>query len=657
MRSLVLVIGALVLSAEAPPPADLQQFEQALASYQYNEARSVVEKLIQDRVPTDGKPRRDPVLNAMIGRLYLAAHHAGEAASYLDYAPLADLPQALRPPTALDRARALELRGDRAAALASYRDAAAASENEDQRRRAAIGIARDLLAEKPAEVPGLLLAIANGSSQSHRWEARYLLALSSSLLGDGASARRWADLAWTDAATAPLPDLAPVRVATLRAGLAAAAHDVAAERAMLAASNGLGLTANSSLSEQLPVCGDSGLRPTDFVIFGFIAGPFSTRELVPIAASRPEAVLPFQDILEGRTPIKQGTGEAPLGTVFTLRCRSVVNSNFIGKLPSDDPIIDWSVEQGLYPASLSTDTDDEHLRRIDDWIDSLAARFGKASPLLIMPRAQLMGLLQERAVAGDPVLPGQLADLRTQIAEGLRRAGAPEWLAASVELGTEFQQMIQAAANGSDQTSAAQALFRKQLLMSPFEFARPSLLQALSNINGEWPSAALQLVVDLDGKAPASLDPRERRAWRLTVADALRSIGKNAQAQATIAAAGLPKDLCTSADSAPDLLDQHFSYSDYPQELIAGEQEGTVLFEFSLSPSGMVAESRAIYSLPSGLFDQPSAKGLATVRYTPPLRGGKPFSCRGLYQPIVWRLEDDTEFQLPVMTQTPGPTT
>jgi hypothetical protein len=274
-----------------------------------------------------------------------------------------------------------------------------------------------------------------------------------------------------------------------------------------------------------------------------------------------------------------------------------------------------------------------------------------------MPRLQLMGLLQERAIAGDPVLPGQLADLRTQIADGLRRAGAPEWLATTLELATEFQQVLQAAAEGSDQTSPAQALVRKQLLMSPFEFGRPFLLQALSNIKGDWPSATSQLVIDLDGKAPSSLAPRERQAWRLTVADALRSMGKNAQAQATVAAAGLPKDLCASADSAPDLLEQHFSYSDYPEDLLAGQQEGTVLFEFSLSPSGMVAESRAIYSLPSGLFDQPSAKGVATVRYTPPVRGGQPFSCRGVYQPITWRLEEDSDFQLPVMTQTPGPTT
>ena len=658
MRSLVLLMAAAALSAEAPPPAELQQYEQYLASYRFKEARGVVEKLIHERVPADGKPRQDPLLNALIGRLYLAAHRTSEAASYLDHAPVADLPPPMRALTALDHGRALELRGERSAALAAYREAAASSQTEDQRRRAAIGIARDMLPENPAAPRDQLLAIANGSSASHRWEARYLLALSSSLLGDSASARQWADAAWADAPTAPLADLAPLRVETLRAGLAAAAHNVEEERAMLTASNGLALSASGSLSAQLPVCGDAGVRPSDFVIFGFVAGPFGTNELVPIAASRPEAVPPFHDNLDGAVPVTQGNGETPLGTVFTVSCRSVVNSDFLAKPQSSDPIIDWSVEQGLYPASLSTEPDDEHLGRIDDWIDTLVARFGMDSPLLIMPRAQLMELLQARAAAGDPVLPGQLAELRTQIAAGMRRAGAPEWLPASVEMVTEAQQLARAATNGSDETAAAQALFRKQLLRTPFAVARPALLDMLSNIGDDWPTAASQLVLDLNGNAPAALAPTDRQAWQLTVAQALRFRGKDREAQTTLLAAGLPKDICAAADSQPKLLEQHFSYDDYPQELIAGEQEGTVLFEFSLLPSGAVADSRVIYSLPAGLFDQPSAKGLATVRYSPPSRSGKPSSCRGVYQPIVWRLDDGTSFSVPVMTtQTPGPTT
>ena len=134
------------------------------------------------------------------------------------------------------------------------------------------------------------------------------------------------------------------------------------------------------------------------------------------------------------------------------------------------------------------------------------------------------------------------------------------------------------------------------------------------------------------------------------LAEAQRTLGQTREAHAAIAAAGVPPDLCSAADKVPALLDQHFSYKDYPEHLIAGDQEGAVMFEFSLSPTGNVANRRIVYSLPSGLFDDPSAKGLATVHYTSPTRGGKPASCRGLYQPIIWRLESEHDFSLPRLT-------
>jgi tetratricopeptide (TPR) repeat protein len=656
MRPFLLLIVAAALSAEAPPPALLQQYEQDLATFHFNEARSIVEKLIHDRSPSDGKPRPDPLLNALIGRIYLAAHHSDEAVAYLDNAPLAGLPPALRAPTALDHGRALQLRGDRARALAAYREAAAASENDDERRAAQIGIAGELLPENPAAVRDSLLPMANGAATAQRWEARYLLALSSSLTGDGAAAQHWADEAWADAPSAPLTDLAPVRVEMLRAGLAAAAHNFTAERSMLTAANGLSAVANPALSTQLPVCGDAGIRPSDFVIFGFAGGPF-TFEVVPIAASRPEIVAPFQKNFDGTAPIKYASTENPTATVFTVSCRSVVGSYFVASQPSSDPIMLWSVEHGLYPANLSTESDDEHLAQIHDWIDSLATRFGKDSPLLIMPRMQLMTLLTARAHGGDAVLPGQLADLASEIAAGLRHAGAPEWIASSVDAVTEAQKLADAAADGSDQTAAIEALFSKQLLGAPFEFSRPFLLEMLSNIKGDWPPSVAQLILDLNGKTPPSLTGRERQAWQLMVAGALRATGKDKQAQSLVLAAGIPADTCAAADSDPKLLEQHFSYSDYPQDLNVGSQEGAVLFEFDISRSGSVANSRTAYSLPSGLFDAPSAKGLSTVRYTPPLRRGKEAPCRATYQPIRWQLDDGMDFSVPVMaTRDLGPT-
>lgn len=660
MRSLALLVAAMSLMAEAPPQtsADLQQYEQALASFHIDAAAAITDRLIHERVPSDGKPRSDPLLNALIGRLYLVASSAEQASAFLDRAPTAELPQIIRASTALDHARTLDLRGDTAGALAAYREAAAASLDQDQRQRAEIGIGRELAVEDPAAARDQLLPIANGPAAPHRWEARYLLAMSTSLLGDKSSASNWAEQAWSDAADAPLTDLAPLRVATLRAGLAAARGDSAAEQAMLAASHGLALGANASLTTQLPVCGDSGLKPTDFVVFGYVAGPFLIRELVPIAASRAAAVAPFRNALGGFSLIKESGDDVPAGTVFTVRCRTLVSPYLNGRPSIAEQTTGWIVDHGLYYASVFGGSDDAYLNKTDAWIDTLAARFGKDSPLLVMPRWQVLTALEARALAGDPVLPAQLADLRTQIAAGMRRAGAPEWIAHSLEMQTQLEQIAQAAANGSNPVPEMQQVFHKELLEAPFDVARQAIVESVRNYTGDWPAAAAQIVVDMNQRMPASLPLRERQSWAMLVAEAQHDLGKPDQARATLLAAGLPKDTCQESDSDPKLLDQHFSPDDYPQNLMIAGEEGAVLFDFGLSPAGAPTNARILYSLPSGIFDQVSAKGFASVRFTAPTRSGAAISCEALTQPIRWQLEGETNLSVPVIApQSPGPTT
>jgi len=660
MRPILLMAVAVFASAEAPPPATIDRYEQLVAAQRFKEAGTLVDQLIRERVPADGKPRPDPVLSAMIGSLYLRANHANQAGGFLKQATLADLPPALRAPTALDQGEALELRGERAEALIAYRAAAAASHNDGQRRKAAIGIARQVMLVTPDAAQPELLPIANGPPEAERWEARYLLAVSSSLKGDLVSAAKWADGAWADAANAPLRAIAPLRVETLRAALAAAAHDVAVERAMLTVSNGLGLSANRSLAAQLPICGDAGLRPSDFVIFGFASGPLGTRDLMPISASRPEVILPFYDRLAGTVPIKESNGQTGIGTVFTVRCRSVVNSDFVAKPAAGDPLLAWAAENGLYPASVLAWGDDASSGAIHDWVDTLAARFGKDNPLLIIPRWQLLMQLRGRAQAGETIMPGQLAELRNQIAEGIRRFGGPEWVANSIEMQTELERMTLAAADGTDVSGEFQGLLQKQLLAAPFDVARPGLLSMLSEVHGDWPPQASQAVLDLNAREPRSQTVREHQAWQLTVARALRNSGKDAQARQAVIAAGIPRDACLAMDRDTTLLEQHFSDKDYPEPLEAGEQEGAVLFEYGLTADGKVTNPRVVYSLPSGLFDEASVKGLETLRYLPVTSGAKPASCKGLYQPIVWKLEEDgPDLSVPLMppTESAGPTT
>jgi len=473
-----------------------------------------------------------------------------------------------------------------------------------------------------------------------RWEARAIVAAASSLEGDADGADRSARDAWADADVAPLGSLAPLHVAVLRAGLAAAHHDFSDERAMLTAANGLAVTANPGLSAQLPVCGTEGVRPSDFVFFGYAAGPYGNRQLVPIAASRPQIVRLFHDALSLSVPVKVGPdAHAPFGTTFTVACRSIVSSNLLTRPLRNDPLLDWMVGHGLYPGSAMFEADDKHLNAIADRADALAARFGKDSPLLIGPRWQQLVLLEARARGGDPVLLGQLTDLAAQVVAGLRQSGAPEWIAATIE---SRARLLQSGMEDAGNEEAARVRLAPLSSMPP-QTERAIIATMTSSLPDDWPAPAAQFVLDQSPRITPALSGLERQSWLLSVAHAQRTLLKDSEAAASLVSAQLAPDLCVRMDQPPKLLDQHFSYDDYPEELIQGNQQGAVLFDFDLTPSGSVGQHRIVYSLPSGLFDQASAKGLATVRYLAPSHGARPSSCRGVYQPIVWRLEADSK--------------
>jgi hypothetical protein len=551
----------------------------------------------------------------------------------------------------------LEIGGDRRAALVAYRAAVGAASSDTERRQASLGVARQLLADNPLAAREQVAAIASGPSTPERWEAHYLVAVSSSLLGDKTGANQSADRAWSDAAGASLNDLAPLRVATLRAGLAAANHEVALEKTMLTASNGLSLTAAPALSAQMPVCGDNGVSPSDFVIFAYASGPWGVRQLTPVATSRPEIVAVFQDALGPIDPIKEGGGRKPIGTVFTVSCRTVVNGRFVESRSELDPILSWFVEKGLYPAITFNEADDVHLNSVADRVDFLAAKFGKSSVLLTEPKWQRLTMLMARARSGDPVLPGQITDLGAEVSADLRSHGAPDWIPGIIE--SQIASMTQGAAAADDMERFAifVSMIRDQLQKLPVRISYVPLQGMVSSLPDAWPAAAAQIVVDHNARVLPALTGRQRQAWLLTVAEAQRELGKSADAAKTIGTAGLDKDLCIAGDSPPELLEQHFSYSDYPDSLIAGEQEGAVFYEFNLTLSGSVTGPRIIYSLPSNLFDEASAKGLSTVRYVAPTRKGKPSPCRAVYQPIVWRLGDETNYAVPSLMPDIGPTT
>lgn len=647
---IVAVLASIVLpfgTTAAPAAVDVSKFDAAINAFKGRDAIAIVNTAIAERTPADGKLHQDPVLNAMFGRLVLLEGYADNAAVWLDQAPVTGLPAQLAAETTLDHAIALERTGERSRALATFQLAATMSSNETQRTRSLVGQARLLMVDRPEAARALLLPLAIGPLTPQRWEAKMWMSLASSLVNDRASASIFATQSWTDAIAASLNAAAPLQISVVRAGLAAAAGDTIGERTMILAANGLSLQATSELSERLPVCGDDGIGPDDFVTFGFASGPYIGWRIIPIATSRASVIVPFYDALSTAAPIK---ADGPSGTVFTVRCRSQVHPRYQRKSPGD-PMLAWIVEHGVYPATASFDSADENLNAVADRIDTLTARFGSRSPLLIGPRWQMLELLDQRKRSGDPVQQGQIDELATAVGSGLRESGAPEWLAIAFEKRGEITAAFKLAADDPQRAANLIApIARTQIMSMPFDLARSVVDGQMRSLKEQLPKAAANLMLELNRKVPKNLNERERQSWLLEVAAAQHDLGQERERRATLAAAGVPLKDCQSADPDISLLEQHYSYTDYPDDLNAGLQEGVTALEFELSTSGAVTRSRVIYSIPSGIFDELSRKGVASIRYSAPKRAGKPITCRGVVQPIVWRLEDQREQPLPSVT-------
>lgn len=652
MRSLILLFVAVALSGAAPAQDDLRIYEQSLASDHYADATAVIDRLIGQRTPADGKPRSDPALDAMIGRLYAAIGEYEGAKLYLERASNAGVPADKRAEILLALGRAREVLGERILALHAYRAAAADALTGPLRRRAALSIGRAMLPDDPHGAASEISAVAKSEDAGDTWQAEYLLALSNSLEGNSSAATQFADHAWVDAIRAPLRDLAPLHVAVLRAGLAAANHDFQTERAMLTAAGGLDVSAMPALAAQLPVCGTDGIQPSDYVIFGFVYGPYGNRQLVPIASNRHEVVKTFYDSLVLGVPVVRK--EEPFGTIFTVSCRSVVSAGARTKPWAADPVVKWAMDHGAYPASVTSESDDKHLNAAADRVDALATRFGQQSPLLIWPRYQLMQLLEVRAKNGDPVLPGQLTDLAHGISAELRREGAPGWIPGMIDMDSKLIESVARGGHGDEQVTRSREIMRESMVQLPADMAHDIFAQEEVSHHGVWNAPGAQIAVDLSGPITSTLTGLDRRSWLVTLANAQRTLGLDRAADVSLADAGFAPNRCARMDQEPKLLQQHFSFDDYPQELRSGDQEGAVLFEFNLSPAGAVSEHRIIYSLPSGLFDAASKKGVTTVQYSAPTKEGMESSCNSAYQPVIWRLENMKGPGLPIFRPATG---
>ena len=653
MRLCAGIFAAFFLTAQSPPATkdiggQLERFESALTRVDQRAASDIVDDLIIARTPADGQPRVDPLISSLLGRLFLNAHQEAHALPYLSQARPEALPQSIRGETLLAYGRALELTGQRQEAMRVYEDALANASAGRTDWPARLGIARQKIVSDPNAVRNELAGLLSAASPVNRWEVEFLLSLASSLTGDQVAARHYAGLAWSDAASAAPSDLASLRVAVLRAGLANVAGDAPGQRAMLAAANAGAAAHGSDLARQLPVC-DDDIRLGDTVTFGAVLGPYNTRAIIPIAASRPEIVAPFFDRLAGREAIKTDDSSNATGTIFTLSCVSRVSSDYIADRMPTDPLFAWLLAKGMYPAVAISKTDTDGINRIADRIDDLKKRFGPNSPLLIGPRWQILQSLESRRTYAGDVAPGRLTELRTILIEDLGRAGAPASLTKLLSLRANLEQLAQSALAGSPDARALAAVWNEVLREIPFTAARYLMRDAQSQFQGSVPPEQASMIAGLLERMPPDLRGHDRQAFLQTMAWAQRAAGNKNQAFKTIASTALAPDACVRTDNPPQMLEQNFTPEDYPTDLIPAELRGYSMVEFDLSPSGKPTKPRTVVSLPSGLFDEVTAKGIATMRYSEPSLNGKPHTCRFETQSVVWRLQGEDDMQAPTL--------
>ncbi|MEO6198444.1 MAG: hypothetical protein ABIO68_00695 [Sphingomicrobium sp.] len=625
-------------AAESTLDAQIGRYEAAIDARALDAASNILDDILAARLPADGKPRPDPLLNGLLGQFYLAVQQNGVARMHLARATPSALPPSIRARVALARARSFELDGRRVQALAAFREAEAAAATEADKAAARTAAARLLLADDPAAAARMLAGLPQPDPES-QWEAEAVLSAAASLSGDPASARRHFDLAWQHSLAAGPGALAPTSAAALGAALAAARRDHPGLRAMIAAANGYDVASTKELVRQLPMCGTHGITADDWVILAIAKGPVVHQFLLPVAASRPAVVAPFIDSISGYDLIDLGEDEAA-GTAVRLACRIAMDSHF-RPAGADDPGLAWALDAGLYPLTGPLIGNAEKLSLLARRIDDITARFGKDSPLLISAYRDRIAGLKFGASVGETVVLGQLTADVVKLAAVLRANNAPSAIVEPIAYNARSTQ------NGERKPKDTPEEMRAFAALLPARDAL-DMIDAVAMVADEFdPKLASELIVDLDRRMAEAFDGDERRAWLIRLAAAHRKLGNEKAAVAVLQRLRLPASLCSAFAAHPKLVSNDFSSDDYPTRLIAEAIHGRTTFDLTVRKDGSTADRRPIMAIPPLLFDAPSEAGFASLRYDPATIDGAPTACIGEVQSTVWKLEGDSPLPPP----------
>lgn len=108
----------------------------------------------------------------------------------------------------------------------------------------------------------------------------------------------------------------------------------------------------------------------------------------------------------------------------------------------------------------------------------------------------------------------------------------------------------------------------------------------------------------------------------------------------TIDTAGAMAGISLGAGSDRDIMPLVRINPDYPPRALSRGTEGWVQVQFTITPSGTVADAVVVASSPENIFDEAALRAIARWRYNPKVEGGVAVERVGVQTVLRFELED-----------------
>lgn len=610
---------------------DLAAFDRALAKGDIDQAAAIYGKFFEARLPTDGQPRADALLDNLVGRLSLAQGDPVTAQAFL-----------LQPDTGGDAEKATRQLALAHAELTSgaIDDARRTFEmplqsgTSDQHVQAILGQAQVALLVEPEKVPTLLMPLPASLLPSGAWRVAFIGAQAALALGDMGSAQTLADRASLLAPSVPVREFAVMQTLQLQAALAVAKGDTARTDALLStipSSDEASSMLANAMADRGPFCGQNGVNEQDFVTVGLITQ--SDAPIVipsPVGASRPSIVSVFMRSIAGYWRSGRGVSLVT-GPLLKIRCRRNAPVRFTDDAARKS-MIGWAASRHLRPRSLWQEfmLSDTQLADVGRSIDRVEEVVGKDSPILAPLLQELAFVTAMRLAQYGDVSQARPFDLAKRATILAQRAGGIPFAVPADEMGYVDKADI--------------ATVKARIIKAPADFAYAIGASVLNN--GAIPDGErLDVATLVAQKFEGSNSGRTAQAILTQRIGLLRSNGKGEEALNLAKSVKRDITLCQNKAEVPNLVDSGITDNDYTRDAIFGEISGATVVELDIDANGNVKSYREIVEAPPLSFSAALKEKVYAIKFRPDqARHHGPLMCKAYRQNIRWRLPTSEDF-------------